>query len=71
MAESFGIEIGYHCCPCCGRGHVKNEYDYCYGCMMKWKKVFESCVSGGYSNEMACRKADEAYPRRFPRGEIL
>jgi hypothetical protein len=65
-------EVDTHHCPCCGLPGVKDTYDYCYKCMMKWRKVYMSCLRYGWRKESAVRRADDNYPRKYARdGHVL
>jgi hypothetical protein len=65
-------EVNTHHCSCCGQAGVKDKFDYCYKCMMKWRKVYLSCLKYGWSKESAVKRADESYPRKYARdGSLL
>ena len=64
-------EVNTHHCPCCGQDGVKDKFDYCYKCMMKWRKVYLSCLKYGWIKEEAVKKADESYPRKYDRAGSL
>lgn len=66
------VMVREHCCPCCGRSGVKEGYDYCYICMMKWLKVYRSCLGYGWNRDSAIKRADESYPRKYDNaGKLL
>lgn len=58
-------ELGTHICPSCNQVEVKNNFNRCYGCYIKWKSVVNKCVQGGMEIQSAREKADEFYPWRW------
>jgi len=50
-----------HLCPSCKVRFVDDRYERCVGCHMKWKKVYESCLNHGWSEDLARCRADDSY----------
>lgn len=61
---------GKHLCPTPGcRVIVSNDYARCYGCEMKFRKVYASCLSHGLTTWIAMHKALGSYPAWVVKGE--
>lgn len=68
--ESVKVKVGsvlgegFHWCPACKVRVVNNSYGMCYGCHLKWKKVYNDCCDHGWPCDIARCKADEVYSGR-------
>lgn len=53
---------GYHWCPSCRVQQVENAYKRCFSCQRKWWFVYNSCMNGGWPEDLAIGKANDSYP---------
>lgn len=51
-------------CVCCGKIKAKIGFSYCFSCHKKWKHVYDSYITAGFSEDIAKKRATKAYPPR-------